>query len=428
MFNRLKNYSPTHRKMKTIAITALLILLCGGLSAQDIFERIDRKTKERANRRTDQGIDKGLDKIEDGVTDIFRSDKDKDDKDENSNTGNKTVTENASQTSSDESTGDADKAEEAPALNWSKYDFVPGDKVIFEDNLAGEENGEFPSRWDLVEGNTEVANFGGDNVIMFRGGAPIIVPYLKNPGSDYLPDIFTVEFDLYIPGNSFTVYMYDRKNQRSPSSSSTALNIWSETMEIYPARSKLPNSGSIAKRWAHIAIAYTQGKYKAYVDDTRLINIPHLDYNPTGISLHCYHANDQNRSYVKNFRLAEGGVKYYDRVLQDGKIVANGIRFDMGKATLRPESMGIINEICELMNQHPELNFSVEGHTDSDGNDDLNQKLSEDRAKTVLNTLVNMGISKDRLRSKGFGESKPIDTNSTAEGKANNRRVEFVKI
>jgi len=79
------------------------------------------------------------------------------------------------------------------------------------------------------------------------------------------------------------------------------------------------------------------------------------------------------------------------------------------------------------MHKNPDINFSVEGHTDSDGNDTNNQTLSEARGKSVMNKLIEMGISENRLKSNGFGESKPIDNNTTAEGKANNRRVEFVK-
>jgi outer membrane protein OmpA-like peptidoglycan-associated protein len=89
--------------------------------------------------------------------------------------------------------------------------------------------------------------------------------------------------------------------------------------------------------------------------------------------------------------------------------------------------MGVINEIATLMKEHPDISFSVEGHTDSDGDADMNQTLSEDRAETVKNQLISMGISADRLSSKGFGESMPINTNSSPEGKAENRRVEFVK-
>jgi outer membrane protein OmpA-like peptidoglycan-associated protein len=89
--------------------------------------------------------------------------------------------------------------------------------------------------------------------------------------------------------------------------------------------------------------------------------------------------------------------------------------------------MGIINEIADLMKEHPEVNFSVEGHTDSDGETDANQKLSEARAQAVKDMLVSMGIDTGRLTTKGYGESSPIAANTTAEGKANNRRVEFVK-
>ena len=89
--------------------------------------------------------------------------------------------------------------------------------------------------------------------------------------------------------------------------------------------------------------------------------------------------------------------------------------------------MGIINEIAALMNEHPDISFSVEGHTDSDGDEAFNQTLSEERAAVVASTLTKMGIDAGRLSSKGWGENKPVDTNATPEGKANNRRVEFVK-
>jgi outer membrane protein OmpA-like peptidoglycan-associated protein len=183
-----------------------------------------------------------------------------------------------------------------------------------------------------------------------------------------------------------------------------------------------------SERWAHIAVAYTNGKFKAYLDDTRLINIPRLDNNPTGITIYSYHARDDQPIYIKNIRIAEGGVKYYDRVMEDGKIIANGIRFDVGKATLKPESMGIINEVVDLMKEHPDLRFSVEGHTDSDGDDAFNMELSDKRAESVKSTMISMGIAADRLESKGLGESMPITDNSSPEGKANNRRVEFVKL
>lgn len=385
---------------------------------KDPVKTAEKKGEQRVNRGIDRTIDKGFDKIEEGIGSLFKK------KDKKENPDNEAEAGDAGK-----SKGDVSSSAEEPAheLSWAKYDFVPGDRIIFEDNLNGEENGEFPSRWDLQDGNIEVALLDQNNVIMFREYGSTIVPYMKNPGSDYLPDIFTLEFDAFIPNNSISVYLYDIKNQRAPSGRAY-LDVWVDGMEFSPASSKLPGGEKLNNQWAHVAIAYTNGKLKAYLNDTRLINIPHLSFNPTGISVRALHSGEKNHFYIKNVRIAEGGVKYYDRFIQDGKIIANGIRFDVNRATLKPESMGVINEIATIMKEHPEISFSVEGHTDSDGDNDFNQTLSEQRAETVVNTLKKLGIEGSRLTSKGWGESKPIDSNGTAEGKANNRRVEFVKI
>ncbi len=389
----------------------------------DPVKKSEKEGEKRVNKNIDKGINKGFDKLEKGIGGLFRKNKKRK---ESSKPETKQSEQVAGQPKDATVIAQAEQEKTQASLNWAKYDFVPGDKIIFEDNLIGEENGEFPSRWDLYDGNTENAVFGGENVIMFRDGRPSIVPYLKNSKTDYLPDVFTVEFDLYLPKNDFTVYFYDRKNQSAPSGS-TYLGISTNGMYLNPASSKIPEGKTIKEKWAHIAIAYTNGKLKAYIDETRLINIPHLPFNPTGLTLLDYHANSKEPSFIKNFRIAEGGVKYYDKFLQDGKIVTNGIRFDVNKATIKPESMGVINSIYKILNDNPELKFSVEGHTDSDGDDALNQTLSENRGQSVMNQLIKMGILANRLTYKGFGESKPITDNSTPEGKANNRRVEFVK-
>ncbi len=407
-----------------ILFTAVFFAFSVGANSQiiDPKKETEKESTKRVNRKIDKGIDKGLDKLEDGIGGLFGKKKNND----------KTETEpqqQAEQAGQTENTRAGGVEDEKPALVWAKYDFVPGDKVIFEDNLLEEENGEFPSRWDLTRGNVEIAEFGGETVIMFRDGSPTIVPFMKNPGEDYLPDVFTIEFDLYCGDNNFVAHLYDRKNQKSGSPTGyTYFNIKYNQMDMGKASSRLTEINPEKRRWIHVAIAYTDGKLKGYIDETRLINIPRLDFDPKGLSLHSYHCSNNNLYYIKNIRIAEGGVKYYDRVLQDGKIIATGIRFDVNKATLKPESMGIINEITQLMKDHPELKFSVEGHTDSDGDDKSNQTLSENRAKKVMQTLVSMGIDSNRLTSKGWGESKPMDSNDNPEGKANNRRVEFLKM
>ena len=411
----------------TVFITTLSFLLTD-MNAQvkvDVKGKVNEEADYRANRTTDNAIDAGFDKVEQGIKGIFKK---KDKKDTSRYKDSEASVKEENRASGKQSAESKASKEDPPTLSWSKYDFVPGDKVIFEDNLTGEKNGEFPSRWDLKEGTVECAVLDGENVIMFRQYGSTIIPYMKDPESDYLPDIFTVEFDAYIPHDHFQVLFYDEKNQAALRGGNEKLYIMGDGMELGPAESNLPGKANLEKSWMHIAIAYTSGKMKAYINETRLINIPHLGINPTGISIRALHAGDESHYFIKNIRIAEGGVSYYDRFLQDGKIIANGIRFDVNKATLKPESMGIINEIAALMKQYPEIRFSVEGHTDSDGDDAFNKTLSEQRAQTVAGALTRLGIASDRLTSMGWGESKPIDSNGTPEGKANNRRVEFVKM
>ncbi len=424
----------TIRTMKKLLIITALILAFASLSTAasgqikiNLKNKINREANRRANDKTNKAVSKSFDKMEEGIKGAIKND----DKSVESDKDQKNAEAGKSQDNKDTAAqGSVNEAKNnSPVLSWAKYDFVPGDKVIFEDNLEGEENGEFPSRWDLVRGTVEIAKLDGENVMMLRAGEPSIVPYIKDPQKDYLPDVFTVELDLYYPGDgTFDIYLYDRKNQKSGSHTGyTSVEVQDDQMNMGRGWIKNPEPNLKKERWMHIAIASTNGNLKAYMDDTRLINIPHLDFNPSGLTLYTYHARNDNRYYVKNVRIAMGGVKYYDRVMQDGKIIVNGIRFDVGKATIKPESMGAINEIYNLMKDNPDLKFSVEGHTDSQGDDAFNMKLSQERAETVMNTLIKLGIAADRLTAKGWGESKPISNNASPEDMANNRRVEFVK-
>ncbi|WP_321372681.1 OmpA family protein [uncultured Draconibacterium sp.] len=413
----------------TLLISFLLVVSTLSTTAQvkNVQKEAEQQGTKRINHKIDEGIDSGFDKIEDGIGSLFGKKKKKK---KNQPQTEEVSTESESQTAEN---GIEKTNEPQMDVQWSKFDFVPGDEVIFEDGPdVMEENGEFPSRWDLEQGQVEIAQVNGETVMIFLDGGKIM-PYLKNANEDYLPDVFTIEFDYYTPkdGNRLSFYLTDTKHQRSSET---------QEFEVTPIRVSTPDGNYVQHSdrdysyyengcWTHVSLAYTNGKLKVYLDDTRLINIPHYEHNPSGFTIYPYFAKaaDDKAFYVKNVRIAKGGVKYYDRVLNEGKIVCNGIRFDVNKATLKPESMGPINKIFELMQKQPDLKFSVEGHTDSDGDDAKNQTLSEQRAKTVMDQLITMGISADRLSSKGFGESQPVADNGTAEGKANNRRVEFVK-
>jgi OOP family OmpA-OmpF porin len=182
-------------------------------------------------------------------------------------------------------------------------------------------------------------------------------------------------------------------------------------------------------KWKHIAVSFNVRSLKLYMGQERILNIPRAGFKPSMFSI----GGQFDERYIKicaikNIRVNEGGKKLYDRIVSEGRFVTHGILFDVNKSTIRGESMGTINEIVKLMKEHPDLKFSIEGHTDSDGEESFNQKLSEDRSLAVKTALVDSGIDPSRLETKGWGESKPLNSNLTPEEKANNRRVEFVKI
>ena len=120
---------------------------------------------------------------------------------------------------------------------------------------------------------------------------------------------------------------------------------------------------------------------------------------------------------MKNFLL--------DPVEVGAKVILKNIYFETGKATLKSESYSTLDNVIKLLQNNPTLRIEISGHTDNIGSLRTNMKLSSDRAKSVVNYLVQHGIAQSRLEYKGYGFSQPIAPNTTAEGRAKNRRVEF---
>ena len=107
------------------------------------------------------------------------------------------------------------------------------------------------------------------------------------------------------------------------------------------------------------------------------------------------------------------------------RIVLRGVNFDFDKSDIRPDAAVILDEAASILNANPGRSVSVAGHTDSVGTDAYNQSLSERRAASVKDYLVGQGVDGSRLSAAGFGESSPIASNDTADGRALNRRVEL---
>ncbi len=336
----------------------------------------------------------------------------------------------ATQESSPKATSNTSPAAEDMKL-YTKYDFVPGNKVIFYDDMSGEEEGEFPYRWDLQEGVLEIVRLGKDFWIMATDDSYIFPKIPRGP----LPEKYTVEMDFYdngpdYPGHYFYI-QWVNKDDRTIAEFGivSGQSTWFSVKGRKIADKHLPER--LTKGVHHMRVMATARSIKCYIDEVRVANVPKVeDFHPTGFRVRLYPYNDPgNPALIRGFRFAEGGKSMREQLDETGKVVTHGILFDSGSSKIKGESFKTLKNIGNLLTDDPELRLSIEGHTDSDGADDYNLNLSQQRAESVRTYLISQyGIAADRLEAKGWGESKPIDTNNTPEGKANNRRVEFVKL
>jgi outer membrane protein OmpA-like peptidoglycan-associated protein len=132
---------------------------------------------------------------------------------------------------------------------------------------------------------------------------------------------------------------------------------------------------------------------------------------------------------ITRVRIAESSPDFSKTILSSGRFVTHGIQFDVNSDQLRPESAPVLKMVADALAPNASLKLRIEGHTDSSGDAAKNLDLSKRRAESVKNALVTRyGIAADRLTTEGFGQTKPLSPNDTPQGKANNRRVEFVKM
>jgi outer membrane protein OmpA-like peptidoglycan-associated protein len=328
----------------------------------------------------------------------------------------------------------------------SKYDFVPGDKTIYSDDFSDTDIGEFPRKWTLngpKEGgnnSVEVAEFQGKRYLRStpaQKGRPQSgsTQYIRLDQKGDLPEKFTIEFDAVFAGignsthyyNFYRLFLLNNEKSFPGGKGSGVLHLSGKLNESANTRNEL----DLVDGKPHRVQVSVNGTFvKAYVDRQRVVNDPDGIKRP--IKLIGIHMGTPNRAQSEkvmftNFRLAAGGKDIKSALDTDGKIVTHGILFDTGKDILKAESLPTLKMILGLLNDEPGLKFSIEGHTDNQGSREINQPLSEKRAAAVRAWLAGKGIEEARLKAAGFGDSRPIDSNGTPEGRANNRRVEFVK-
>lgn len=325
----------------------------------------------------------------------------------------------------------AQNAEISTFKSYQNYDFVSGNKILFEDDFRNNQDGEFPAHWNLEGGQGVINKMEDDVVFSITKYYSIYSPAMKNKA--YLPAQYTIEFDTWLDAaydSNEGVYIEFRKGSEKAGGIYTNHSYFMCEFGDKKLQGDLPAviaNEAYHNKWHHIAIAVKDAQIKVYCDQYRVLVVPDCGFKATNLGLGGNASEGMNMLF-KNFRLAEGGgMNLVDKKLTDTKIITYGIHFDYNKALIKPESMGTLNSILQIMKDNPELKFEIGGHTDSDGDDVYNLKLSQQRADAVKTQLVSMGVESSRLTAKGYGETKPITDNTTDNSKANNRRVEFVK-
>jgi outer membrane protein OmpA-like peptidoglycan-associated protein len=323
---------------------------------------------------------------------------------------------------------------------YQGYDFVPGDVIVFEDNFEGDEDGEFPTHWNQLDGAGAVNLVAGRKALVLTSTDYCEVsPAIKPP--QYLSDAWTVEFDTYPVQGAAAPRLLMFASDTVPhkwgnwlaeirfgSNNWSTIDVNAGEMKIQQRNPDFMQKDSFFNQWHHVAVAYKERRLKVYIDQYRVYSLADLKASPHAVAFDSS-GTQSKPQVIANLRIANGaGIKLADKKFTDAKIVTHGINFDTDKATLKPESMGTLNMVFGVLQNNPEVRFDIQGHTDSSGNAAHNLTLSQQRAEAVRQQLVSMGVDASRLTFKGLGDTKPIASNATLEGRANNRRVEFVTL
>jgi outer membrane protein OmpA-like peptidoglycan-associated protein len=174
------------------------------------------------------------------------------------------------------------------------------------------------------------------------------------------------------------------------------------------------------------------GQYvKVYVGTERVANVPNANLvrSDTLWIENTFDASEERPILIGPIRVAAGGRDLYDVLEAKGRVAVRDILFDTGQATIKPESEAVLTEIGTMLQQHADLTLLIEGHTDTEGGFDMNMQLSSDRAAAVKAYLVEThGVDAERMRTMGLGPTQPVADNETEEGRAQNRRVELVRL
>jgi len=319
---------------------------------------------------------------------------------------------------------------------WANYDFVPGARTIFFTDFTEDQVGNFPKRLTFKNGQMEVVELdGGQRALKASSYSQLLIPL-----PEVLPQKFTVELDVInrdsrgVAANTFEITGGGALNDSKYTEVGWGHNGLSVSGGGVEGMSIMAKDADVARYVGHPASFRILGDgqaLKLYADEKRIANIPNGGFQ-RGRTLALYlqgRDDEKNAVYVTRIRVAESNKDIYDELSEKGRWTTQGILFESGKSDLKPESTPTLKAIAAALKGHSDLKVEIQGHTDNVGAAASNLTLSQARADAVKAALTTeYGVTADQLTAKGYGDTKPVAKNATPEGRANNRRVEIVKL
>lgn len=345
---------------------------------------------------------------------------------------------------------------------YVKYDFIPGEEVVYSNDFAMDNIGELPTGWNS-NGTGAVVTldaFRGNWIQLYENTA-----YLTDNKASFTENC-TVEFDLVLrrtnPKAPFPEFTWGVLSSGSllPADNALLKNytaVFATEMNIQPSENsnasvqlqtfangttyiKTDIKKPVAKvqtfnKIIHVAMQVQKERLRIWFNEEKLYDLPKAivagaNINQLYFIVKRYGGPEQEVGYaISNIKIAKGLPDTRHKLIDEGRFSTTGILFHVNAYTLLPESNGVLSEIAAVLTQNSGMKIKIIGHTDSDGSEAANLELSKQRAASVKQALINnFNIDTSRVESDGAGELQPVSDNNTKEGKANNRRVEFIKI
>jgi outer membrane protein OmpA-like peptidoglycan-associated protein len=433
------------KKYLILLIFTSFLICSNQINAQiDVKQKAKDKTIQRADQRTDESIDKGLDAMEEGVKSVFKKKEKK--------SGDAPEQEQQEQNKEEQGDKPSEKqtvqTESQPSLkSATKYDFVPGDKLILFEDFSQDEVGDFPALWTTT-GSGEVRtlnNYPGKWFYMnTRDKVYCLMKDLP------LPDNFIFEFDVVptpaeeesqVSSFYFTLlhgegeYMNDELYPGQGGVHVTCSNEGWDVAGYKEGATEIQSGNSDLapveiNKLSHVIVWVQKRRLRIYHKGQKVVDLPTIlyegqKYNRLRFSL--WSCN--GLPFITNVRFTTAKPDMRSKLLTEGKIVSYGIYFDVNSDKVKAESYGTLKEISQVLTENPNVKIKIVGHTDADGDAAKNFDLSKRRAASVKSEMVaNFGIDASRIETDGKGKTEPIAPNDSPANKAQNRRVEFIKL